>query len=131
MGGHFLCETITGMLNPVEQIGEIVKYFGRVYMVDTMSSFGGIPMDMHSIGADFLISSANKCVQGVPGFGFATARCEEIARLKSRGFVIYPGTGTSMDTFRIGSIGDVDSDDIQRLPGAVRESIHWPQAIQR
>ena len=39
-----------------------------------MSSFGGIPMTMESADADFLVSSANKCIQGVPGFGFVIAR---------------------------------------------------------
>jgi 2-aminoethylphosphonate-pyruvate transaminase len=67
------CETTTGMLNPVEAIGKIVRSRGRGYIVDAMSSFGGIPMDMHQMGADFIISSANKCIQGVPGFGFVIA----------------------------------------------------------
>ena len=67
------CETTTGMLNPIEAIGAIVRSFDRGYIVDAMSSFGGIPMDMHRIGADFIISSANKCIQGVPGFGFVIA----------------------------------------------------------
>jgi 2-aminoethylphosphonate-pyruvate transaminase len=68
------CETTTGMLNPVEAIGAVVKGAGRTYLVDAMSSFGGIPMDMARIGADYLVSSANKCIQGVPGFGFVLAR---------------------------------------------------------
>ncbi len=68
------CETTTGMLNPVADIGKIVKFYGRTFLVDAMSSFGGIPMDMEEIGADFLVSSANKCIQGVPGFGFVIAK---------------------------------------------------------
>ena len=67
------CETTTGMLNPVDDIGPIVKAHCRQFIVDAMSSFGGIPMDMKAIGADYLISSANKCIQGVPGFGFVIA----------------------------------------------------------
>lgn len=67
------CETTTGMLNPVEAIGEIVCRHGRVFILDAMSSFGGIPMSMESTGAHYLISSANKCIQGVPGFGFVVA----------------------------------------------------------
>ncbi len=39
-----------------------------------MSSFGGVPMSMDGMGADWLISSANKCIQGVPGFAFVIAR---------------------------------------------------------
>jgi 2-aminoethylphosphonate-pyruvate transaminase len=39
-----------------------------------MSSFGGIPIDVEKLGVDYLISSANKCIQGVPGFGFVIAK---------------------------------------------------------
>ena len=67
------CETTTGMLNPVEAVGEIVRRLGRVFILDAMSSFGGIPMSMELTGAHYLISSANKCIQGVPGFGFVVA----------------------------------------------------------
>jgi 2-aminoethylphosphonate-pyruvate transaminase len=76
------CETTTGMLNPVDRIGEIVQAHGKVYIVDAMSSFGGIPMDAAEIGADFLISSANKCIQGVPGFGFIVARRDRLAECR-------------------------------------------------
>ena len=78
------CETTTGMLNPVREIGRVVKSCGRVYVVDAMSSFGGIPIDVADLGADFLVSSANKCIQGVPGFGFVIARREEIEKTKGR-----------------------------------------------
>ena len=64
------CETTTGILNPVAELCAAAKAAGRTAIVDAMSSFGGIPMDIADIGADFLVSSANKCVQGVPGFGF-------------------------------------------------------------
>ena len=67
------CETTTGMLNPAEAVGEIVRRLGRIYILDAMSSFGGLPISMESTGAHYLISSANKCVQGVPGFGFVIA----------------------------------------------------------
>jgi len=68
------CETTTGMLNPIEDIGPVVKAAGRLFMVDAMSSFGGIPIDLDACGVDVLVSSANKCIQGVPGFGFILAR---------------------------------------------------------
>ena len=68
------CETTTGMLNPVEPIGQIAREQRCSLIVDAMSSLGGIPMTMDSLHADFLISSANKCIQGVPGFGFVIAR---------------------------------------------------------
>lgn len=72
------CETTTGILNPIDEIGRITKQHGRAYVVDAMSSFGAIPIDFESIGIDFLISSANKCLQGVPGFSFVIARREAL-----------------------------------------------------
>ena len=74
------CETTTGVLNPLSEIAHVVKMYGKRLIVDAMSSFGGVPMDVAALGADFLISSANKCIQGVPGFGFIIARCSELER---------------------------------------------------
>ncbi|OUS70633.1 2-aminoethylphosphonate--pyruvate transaminase [Paenibacillus sp. MY03] len=222
------CETTTGMLNPIAEVTHAAKRRGLTTIVDAMSSFGGIPLDMAELSIDFLISSSNKCIQGVPGFGFVIARretleaCRGRARslsldlfdqwetmekqrgkwrftspthvvrafdqalieleeeggpearhiryadnqwtlvdgmarlgfrtllppeqqspfitafhyphasevpdfafpafyegLKRSGFVIYPGKISSADTFRIGSIGDVRQDDMQRLIAAV------------
>ena len=224
-------ETTTGMLNPIEQIGQLVRDQGRVFIVDAMSTFGGVPIDVDTLGIDFLVSSANKCIQGVPGFGFIVAnrgqlelcagrarslsldlydqwstmeqdggkwrftspthtvrafaqalqeleveggvtaryarycenhrtlvegmqtlgfRCllpdeyqspiitafynpdsksysfmEFYQRLKQHGFVIYPGKVTQVNTFRIGTIGDVHPQDIRRLLAAVKDSIYW------
>ncbi len=64
------CETTTGILNPLEALAKVVKSAGKVFIVDAMSSFGGIPINMEQLNIDILISSANKCIQGVPGFGF-------------------------------------------------------------
>ncbi len=225
------CETTTGRLNDIDAIGKIVKDYGKTYIVDAMSSFGGIPMKMEDIRADVLISSANKCIQGVPGFGFIIAKrqimetCEGKAKslsldmydqwhsmeegkgkwrftspthvvrafsqalmeleeeggvearfkrysanqralvkgfrelgletllpddqqspiitafispdhekysfksfydtLKAKGFVIYPGKVTNLDTFRVGNIGEVYLDDIKSLIQAVSDSISW------
>ncbi|AVP94463.1 2-aminoethylphosphonate--pyruvate transaminase [Aeromonas rivipollensis] len=68
------CETTTGMLNPLDEVAELCQRRGISLIVDAMSSFGGIPIDMGRLGIEFLISSANKCIQGVPGFGFVIAR---------------------------------------------------------
>ena len=87
------CETTTGLLNPARKIGAVVKEHGRVFLLDAMSSFGGIPMDVAEIGADFLISSANKCIQGVPGFGFIIARQTEMEKLAGR------ARGLSLDMY--------------------------------
>lgn len=65
-------ETTSGILNPVEKIGKTVRNAGKTFIVDAMSSFGGIPISMANI--DFLVSSSNKCLEGVPGFSFTIAR---------------------------------------------------------
>lgn len=77
------CETTTGIVNPIEEIGAVVAEAGAVFIVDAMSSFGAIPVDLSEGHIDFLISSANKCIEGVPGFGFVLARRE--ALLAARG----------------------------------------------
>ncbi|GGD29303.1 2-aminoethylphosphonate--pyruvate transaminase [Pontibacillus salipaludis] len=229
------CETTTGMVNPIEAIGKLVKQYNKTYIVDAMSSFGGMDISIQNIGIDFLISSANKCIQGVPGFGFVIAnrlelnKCANQARslsldlydqwvtmeeeqgkwrftspthtvhafkqalqelkeeggiaarseryrtnqrrlvkgmrtlgfetllpdadqspiitsfrepvheafsfyhfytkLKEQGFVIYPGKVTNQETFRIGNIGEIYEEDIERLLTAVEKSMYWLEPI--
>ena len=72
------CETTTGILNPLEMISKISKEFGKTLIIDAMSSFGGMEINVPELGIDYLISSANKCIQGVPGFGFVIARLEKL-----------------------------------------------------
>ncbi len=67
-------ETTSGILNDIESVARVVKERGKVFIVDAMSSFGGMDIPVESMGIDFLISSANKCIQGVPGFSFIIAR---------------------------------------------------------
>lgn len=71
-------ETTSGILNDVEAVGRVVKAAGRRFIVDAMSSFGGVDIPVADWGIDFLISSANKCIQGVPGFSFILARQDEL-----------------------------------------------------
>lgn len=78
------CETTTGMLNPLEDVAALARRYGKSYIVDAMSSFGGVPLDMGELGIDFLISSANKCIQGVPGFAFVIAREGALAACAGR-----------------------------------------------
>ncbi|MGC1376126.1 MAG: 2-aminoethylphosphonate--pyruvate transaminase [Anaerolineales bacterium] len=68
------CETTTGIINPVTEIGSVVEWHGCRYIVDAMSSFGAVPLDVAEAHIDYLISSANKCIEGVPGFSFVIAR---------------------------------------------------------
>ena len=224
-------ETTTGMLNPVEPICQVVKRHGRIMLLDSMSAFGGVPFDVATLGVDCVVSSSNKCVQGVPGFSFVICRRDLLEQsegqarslsmdlfdqwktmehnhgkwrftspthvvrafyqalqeleeeggvearyarycqnqktlvegmeslgfrsllphklhspiitgfldpesseynfdkfyglLKSKGFVIYPGKVTNVNSFRIGTIGHVFPSDIERLIGEVKSSMYW------
>jgi 2-aminoethylphosphonate-pyruvate transaminase len=77
-------ETSTGIINPIKEIGAVVKGLGRQYFVDAMSSFGAIPINLSECKIDFLVSSANKCIEGVPGFGFILA--DRTALLETSGY---------------------------------------------
>lgn len=70
------CETTTGILNDIQAIGKVTKRHGKIYVVDAMSSFAGMPIDFGACGIDFLVSSPNKCLESVPGFSFVFARRE-------------------------------------------------------
>ena len=78
------CETTTGILNPVADIGQLVRAAGRAYFVDAMSSFGAIPLSLAEAEIDYLVSSANKCIEGVPGFSFALVRKEKLEACKGQ-----------------------------------------------
>ena len=78
------CETTTGIINPVEAIGRVVRESARIYFVDAMSSFGAVPLDFEGAGIDFLVSSANKCIEGVPGFSFVLARRDSLLATDGR-----------------------------------------------
>ncbi len=68
------CETSSGILNPVEEIAAAAHAAGREVLIDSMSAFGAIPLEAEAIGYTAMVSSANKCIEGVPGFGFVIAR---------------------------------------------------------
>ena len=68
------CETTSGILNPVADIAEVTVRHGRKLIVDAMSAFGAIPMDAREVPFDAVVASSNKCIEGVPGVGFAIIR---------------------------------------------------------
>jgi len=219
------CETTTGILNPLTLAAQLAEDYDKKLIIDAMSSFGGVEMNIAELEIDFLISSSNKCIQGVPGFGFVLANkleliaCEGNARslsldlfdqwkemdkdgkwrftspthvvaafskaidelleeggvsarferyhnnnsvlrsrlaeigftayiteekqspiittflypsetfsfidfysyVKEKGFVLYPGKLTDIDTFRIGNIGEIYETDIQELCDVIKE----------
>jgi len=76
------CETSSGILNPIEEIAEVVQAAGRSLLIDSMSGFGGLPLTVDGLRFDAVVSSANKCIEGVPGFGFALVRRNVLTEAK-------------------------------------------------
>jgi 2-aminoethylphosphonate-pyruvate transaminase len=68
------CETTSGIVNPLPELAAVVKSRDKVLIVDAMSSFGAIPLDMAELDIDVMVSSSNKCIEGVPGFGYVICR---------------------------------------------------------
>jgi 2-aminoethylphosphonate-pyruvate transaminase len=68
------CETTSGILNPIEAIAEVTARHGRALIIDAMSAFGALAIDAREVVFDALVASSNKCLQGVPGMGFAIIR---------------------------------------------------------
>jgi 2-aminoethylphosphonate-pyruvate transaminase len=65
------CETTTGILNPLADVAAVVAHAGRRLMVDAMSSFGALPIDLRSMPIGVVLASSNKCLEGAPGVAFA------------------------------------------------------------
>jgi len=76
------CETTSGILNPFETVAEIVAGRGRALILDAMSSFGALPIDLSATPAIAVLASSNKGLEGVPGLGFALVERQAIAAAK-------------------------------------------------
>jgi len=76
------CETTSGILNPLEAVAEVTARHGRGLLIDAMSAFGAIPLDVRAVPFDAVVASSNKCLEGVPGMGFCIARKEALERTK-------------------------------------------------
>jgi 2-aminoethylphosphonate-pyruvate transaminase len=77
------CETTSGILNPLEQIATLVARRGRRLIIDAMSSLGALPLDARALDCDAMVASANKCLEGVPGIGFAIVRASALAECRA------------------------------------------------
>ncbi len=78
------CETSSGILNPLEAVSDVVRRHGRRLIVDAMSAFGAVPLSVEAVPYEAMVSSANKCSEGVPGFGFVIAKTAALAAAEGR-----------------------------------------------
>ena len=76
------CETTSGVLNPIAEIGAVVAKAGRRLLIDSMSAFGALPLLATEVAFDAVAASSNKCIEGVPGLGFVIARIEALKATK-------------------------------------------------
>lgn len=75
-------ETTTGLLNPLEIICPLAKKYGLVTLVDAVSAYSGMPMDLDKLGIDFASATSNKHIQGMAGIGFVVCRRSELEKQK-------------------------------------------------
>jgi 2-aminoethylphosphonate-pyruvate transaminase len=76
------CETTSGILNPVRELGALAAKYNRRYLIDSMSAFGALPLDVSAMQVDAVAASSNKCIEGIPGLGFVIARKDALAETK-------------------------------------------------
>ena len=76
------CETTTGLLNPLDSVAAVVARHRRAFIVDAMSSFGALPLDLRATPITALLASSNKCLEGVPGIAFALVEAGAIEHAK-------------------------------------------------
>ena len=75
-------ETGTGVLNPIREIGALAHRHDAVFVCDTTSSLGMIPLDVVKDNVDFCMASAQKGLMAMTGLSFIIGRTAEIVRSK-------------------------------------------------
>ncbi len=94
-------ETTTGLLNDLTSIGQLSHRHNLQLIVDAMSSFAAIPIDMQKQHIQYLTASSNKNIQGMAGIGFVIAKnsaLENTQTIKPRNF--YLNLYAQFDNFR-------------------------------
>jgi 2-aminoethylphosphonate-pyruvate transaminase len=77
-------ETTTGLLNPIDEIGTIAAHHKKVFIVDAMSTFGAYDIDLVNLNISYLISSSNKCIEGIPGFSYVLAKRSDLEKCRNQ-----------------------------------------------
>ncbi|MGE6226651.1 2-aminoethylphosphonate aminotransferase [Paenibacillus chitinolyticus] len=77
-------ETTTGLLNKIKDIGELCKRYQIDMIVDAMSSFAAIPIQLKEMNIAYLAASSNKNIQGMAGVSFVIAEKNKLENLKGQ-----------------------------------------------
>lgn len=116
------CETTTGLLNPLASLAGVTRAHGVALIVDAMSSFGALPIDMDALGIHYLVASSNKCLEGVPGLGFVLAERRNLLACKGQ------ARGFSLDL--VAQLTALDSDGQFRFTPPTHVVLALAQAIR-
>jgi 2-aminoethylphosphonate-pyruvate transaminase len=76
------CETTSGLLNPLADVAAVTARAGCKLILDAMSSFGALPIDLAKTPIMAVLASSNKCLEGVPGLGFALVERKALAAVE-------------------------------------------------
>ena len=76
-------ETTTGILNSIQELSKIGTKYKVTTILDAMSSFAGMPIDLKKTPIDYLVSTSNKCIQGMAGIGFIICKLESLMKIKN------------------------------------------------
>jgi 2-aminoethylphosphonate-pyruvate transaminase len=92
-------ETTTGMLNPVKEISAIAHRYNIEMIVDAISSYAGMPINICEYNIEYLISTSNKCIQGMPGLSFVIAKKTALQKLSPNLRLFYLDLLTQYNNF--------------------------------
>lgn len=98
-------ETTLGLINPIEELAEVIDRHNRVFLVDSVSGLGGEPLDIGGARLYLVAGAAQKCIQGVPGAAFVLVRkgfMERMLKYPKRG--VYLNLATYYEAQEKGSI---------------------------
>lgn len=76
-------ETGTGVLNPIREIGALAHQYGAIFVSDTTSSLGMIPLDVVKDNVDFCMASAQKGLMAMSGLSFVIGKTDIIKASKN------------------------------------------------
>lgn len=76
-------DTPSGTLNPIEEIGRVVRAHGALYVVDSVSAWAGVEMDLDAVGADLLVTGPNKCLGCPPALSILAVSDRAWAKMET------------------------------------------------
>jgi len=79
------CETSTGVLNALDTVAAVCRRHTKGLFVDAVASFGAVDIDARKLGIQAVTVSSNKCMQGVPGLGWAIVQNTVLENARGHG----------------------------------------------